>query len=306
MGAIFAVLALVSTALLGASMPFTPGYRDPNTQPGAEFTDPQSCRPTINTNRIIKVDVDPSLQHLYTGANPANDPANGKDFDKTDDEWVLVKENAPIPAWKVALLTNDRGDKEVAEMERIGTVTTVSPGNEDQGNDVYIGTGWCNPNTGDSFDYGAGQPYDYCLDPLVQDVVFVLTRQGATEDSESFVTDFNWPLDENPEPPKTLDNINKYFWTFNVYYKADKVPANPSISDLPCWIEQQCYENLTITEAIHAIRRREKAVMPNCEVVDIVSNEINQSDYIAQNTSNEPGEVLSASTDNQRPRLIIK
>ncbi|MBI4136511.1 hypothetical protein HY469_00455 [Candidatus Roizmanbacteria bacterium] len=306
MGAIFAVLALVSTALLGASMPFSPGIRDPNTQPGEEFTNPQACRPSINTSRIIKVDVDPSLQHLYTGANPANDPANGRDFDKTDDEWILVKENAPIPAWKVALITHSRGDKDVAEMERIGTAVSVSSANEDEGSDVYIGTGWCNPNTGDSFDYGADQPYDYCLDPLVQDVVFVLTRQGATDDSEGFVTSFDWPLEEDPDPPKTIENLEKYFWTFNVYYKADKLPANPSISDLPCWIEQQCYEDLSISEAIHAIRRRDKAVTPDCEVIDIVSNQSEQSDYIALNSSDQTGEVLQASTDDQRPRLIIK
>lgn len=317
---IFAVLAIFSTALLGASIPFG-NTIDSSTQTGTIFNDPAACRPTLENDTMVKVQVDPSVAHLYTAANPANDPEEGLDFDKTDDEWILVKRRAPIPAWKAALITHERGDDEVAEMERVGTVESLTPASQDSnGKEVYIGTGWCDPETGENFDYGEDQPYEYCLDPLVQDVIFVVDRQATapgSEDNQEVTCDsttkdtwlkcFDWGAGTAPaalyeQYPRTQQNIDKYYWMFDVYYKEAKLPADATTEDLPCWIETQCYQNLDIEEAIHAIRRREKAATPNCEVVDITRD---NSIQIAQTSSGNNNDVLGFTVNAQNSPAVL-
>ncbi|MBI4130834.1 hypothetical protein HY468_05950, partial [Candidatus Roizmanbacteria bacterium] len=259
MGAILAIIGVVATALLGASTPV--GWFLPSQGSSIALSNlsaAAACRPSINTNRLVQVDVKDKLKDFYI------DNPNNPQFNKEEEIWVLVKENAPIPAWKVKFFLrgnrNNDNDLAYAEMEHLGTSIGVDgqTTNPDINKEVYIGVGWCNPGNGTGFlDIPTPPPptppaftkeqidaynNEACLDPLVQDVIFVVNRKGG-ETAEvlpgatsSWMNELEWPLKDNPEPPRTIENLEKYFWSFNVYYKKSKLPGSPSYSDLPCWM----------------------------------------------------------------------
>jgi hypothetical protein len=80
--------------------------------------------------------------------------------------------------------------------------------------------------------------------------------------------------------PRTQENLEKYYWNFNVYYKASKLPANPTVDDLPCWIRKLADECPNAGD-IDGQNRRDARAIPGCEQT-----------------------VLGAS-DPDKPRLII-
>jgi len=260
MGGIFAFLGAISYVLLATN---EPRYYFPRSgQPfylnsisfiarelggGPPTYDPgTACTPTLDVGRNIQVQVNPALSEFYQ-----NNTAH-PEFNKEGKNWVLVKENVPIPAWKVILRQYDiirkngvdirfRGGEIFHEMERIGTVLGGTPGV----NDVYIGIGWCDPKTGQPVLPDRPFATIGCLDPLVQDVVFVLKRKGASTDAElvadPWLNNSDWGRDPSPNPPKTPDNLLKYYWEFDVYYDVSKFTTpNPTVNDLPAWMQLQC------------------------------------------------------------------
>lgn len=253
MGPVLFVVGIIATVLLGYSNPFVTNGQNGQGLDQPDYSAYDACRPQVNTGRLVTVDVRDELSDYYI--NNVNHP----EFNKENKQWVLVKENATIPAWKVTLDEREgspRGGERFAEMEHLGTSQGIagSSNNPDVGKDVYIGIGWCNPETGVAF--GAGRPFS-CLDPLVQDTVFVVAREGSTNTTEDKVIHCpnEYPLDqpdkpwtlckqwgENPEefndPPHTQENLERYWWSFNVYYDASKLPANPTYNDLPCWMRE--------------------------------------------------------------------
>lgn len=324
MTAILFVIGIIATTLLGGSNPFS-STRLPN---GGHQVDPNaanqtSCLPQINTSRTMKVDVRNGLEPFYVNNKHS-------EFNKENDEWVLVKENAPIAAWKVDLETG--GDKpihlgrQVSEMEYMGSAIGLG-NNPDNGKEVWIGTGWCDPATGRGFSLGGGSDA-LCLDPLVQDALFVVTRKGLTREEYNNLSEpvtcpeffgtverphwagcHAWgegtaPAEMYEKYPKTQENLNKFWWTFNVYYKASKLPANPTYADLPCWMKLQC-SNMT---DVFGDRRRNAAEEENCEVDDLIGQSHHQS--IAQKENRTLGLASKAlaqgGLDDKRPKLIIK
>lgn len=233
MPAILVIVSIIAATLLGMSNPFGGGQN----QTGDSWVTPAdnlACQPNIDNNRTIKIEVDPSVSELY-----AND--SKPQFDKRNDEWVLIKTAAPIPAWKLNRNNEASGGKTYSELEKMGTAQDFSnPTNPDNGKDTYIGIGWCDPDTGES--YGWGEVWlgrNGCLDPLTQDVLFVVDHEGALGFGEDeWLNDPDWPNDENAEPPHTQENLDKYWWKFNVYYKKSLLPASPTVNDLPCWIRE--------------------------------------------------------------------
>jgi len=323
MGGIFAVLALVATALLGASMPFLPGSQDPNTQPPDVFLDAEAaCKPAINQSRTLQVDVDSSLDSVY-GPGAAYDWAN-----KEDKTWVLVKENAPIAAWKVLLEKHNfaprtSADENLGEMEKIGSSMLAAGSNTDgQDKDVYVGIGWCNPESGTSYSIGGSRS---CLDPLVQDVVFVLNHKGTIRedlpggdgctgqtDGDFWICNHQWGEGTAAEElyqqhPQTQENLDKYWWTFNVYYDASKLPANPTFDDLPCWMKLQCPNG----GDVWGNNRNDAAEEDDCEAPNMLPDPgaaVPSERSLAQtNDTDVLGTVQAAGgLDPNRPRLIIK
>ena len=343
MGALLAILAFVSAALLGANTPYISGINDPNSQPGQEFlTKELSCKPQINKNRIIKVQIKPGLEPIYTSANPHHNKdvtLDGKpdyDFDVTDDEWILVKEDALIPAWKVDLearFINGRVDDRdgvapYAEMEEIGTAVGLSGSNPDNGNSVYIGTGWCDPKTGTGTEHQSNPTVTgnnkWCLDPLVQDVVFVVTHQGLTFEEyyanptadvpcdaitkHAWQGCHDWGRGTMDIPPRNKENLDNYWWSFDVYYKASKLPAEPTEDDLPCWMtELQCQSG--IDAWVH--ERFDISANPNCEIdpsliVGTVESDLAMAQSALDTVLGISSDVYADEPeDTQRPKLII-
>ncbi len=260
---ILIVVGIIATALLGGSNPFF-SNNNSATQPGNSAFPPgafesASCQPAIDSTKVIKVDIDPSVEDLY-----AND--SKPEFNKVDDEWVLIKAGAPIPAWKVTIENEASGGKSYTELEKMGTAINIGgPANSDEGRDTYIGVGWCDPDTGESFGWGEVHlGRNGCLDPLVQDVIYVVDHQGSHVDDEPWLIDKEWANSENPDPPKTQENIDKYWWRFNVYYKASKLPANPTVEDLPCWIRVLA-DNCPGAGDVNGDNRVNAQDLPGCE-----------------------------------------
>jgi len=237
-----------------------------------------ACEPRIDHSRIIQVDVDDRLPYYISNPNPV--------FNKEGEQWVLIKEDAPIPAWKVALrdwyATRGNPPKGIAEMERIGKAIPMKGAtrlaNPDIGQDVWIGSGWCDPETGNVIERGGDLPEEtqqnVCLDPLVQDVLYVVNKRCNIDGNCATLEEYNDPANYDPvscdcvpghpeiclngnnwlicrawgeerllEPEHTYKNTNWYWWSFNIYYRASKLPADPTYEDLPCWIRllaEQC------------------------------------------------------------------
>jgi len=144
---------------------------------------------------------------------------------REDVPWVLVKRDAPIPAWKV--------NYPAGEMERIGTVLEASDKNEER-KEVFIGVGHC-PGGNPWPSLPTPQPGHptACADPLVIDVLFVVEKEGAKPPLPS------WAL-----PPwaggTAEEGREGYWWEFNVYFNGSLLPANPQNGDLPCWMSMEC------------------------------------------------------------------
>lgn len=245
---IFIIFSVIATALLGGNNLFFRSSSQPIISP--ESSSEASCKATLDSSRLLKLDVSSNLESIYK-----NDSGVGGDKEKKT--WVLVKENAPIPAWKAELLIKGtRGGKPFAEMEKIGTSQSVSGNNnpDADGKEVYIGTGWCDTQTGTGISGDENQARDYaCVDPLVQDVVYVVTKKGATLDKlstfeetdcdgvhKAWILCWDWGQDQTLTPEHTQQNVDDYWWTFNVYYDASKLPADPTYEDLPEWMKLQC------------------------------------------------------------------
>lgn len=300
MGAIAGILFIIGQTLLATSAPHIP----PENQQTQD-----ACKPTILKSRVIKVHVRDGLRDYY-----ANNKFGHPEFNKEDDEWVLVKENAPIPSWKVDI--GNRGPRpgdteEFSEMEHLGTATSLTEGNPDDGKDVYIGTGWCDPGTGNSYGWGADNlDKNMCQDPLVQDVLFVPIHEGVTLEEfqqmpddavscdnttkKNYLICFAWGEGRMSEPPRTEEYTSQYWWRFNVYYKASKLPANAQYEDLPCWMKLQCPGG----SDIFGNARLEAIEDANCEVGDILGTSSQES------TATTTDNVLAA-TDPLNPRLIV-
>src|SRR3989344_3617611 len=101
MPAILIIVSIISATLLGMSNPFG-GGRNQVGDPWVDVGDPMSCQPAIDTSRVVKVDVNPQVSELY-----AND--SKPEFDKRNDEWILIKTSAPIPAWKLNRINDASG-----------------------------------------------------------------------------------------------------------------------------------------------------------------------------------------------------
>ena len=130
--AIVLLLTIMSSALLGAYMPNIPSrytvYQEflqgnqSNLITAAGLTGVPNianiaCRPQIDMSRTIQVDVNDQLGPWYI-----NNPAH-PEFNKEGKTYILVKQNAPIPAWKVLTEHAARGTHagiDYAEMEKIG------------------------------------------------------------------------------------------------------------------------------------------------------------------------------------------
>jgi len=178
------------------------------------FPAPPACQPHLEYDKQIKVDINSDKEYF----------SDGRDLyiSKEDKLWVLVKRNAPVPAWKVwGGASKKRDGQELAEMEEVGKTTLIDPANPDnplnQNPDaslkrVFIGLGHCN-----------GDPGASCLDPLTQDTLFVVEKEGSSP------------------PSVTKDKNNPdYWWEFNVYYDLSKLPHSPTNKDLPCWMKMEC------------------------------------------------------------------
>lgn len=182
--------------------------------------------------------------HLF--GDQARIEPNGYNPNRRARSYILVKRDAPIPAWKVAFSSGDAlwripncwfngsdcalntSQSEVAfrEMTRIGTLSSGA-------GDVWIATGWC---SGDAANAQGG-----CDDPLVRNVIFVVSKQGRGPRSGRGVG-VNREPDENPVSREDS------WWKFNVYYDeavlnqraAARGASIPSNEDLPCWMRTQC------------------------------------------------------------------
>ena len=301
MSAVLTIVGIIAAVLLGGTSPFLNStVNNGSGSSGTDFSAVDACKPSINKNRQIKVQVKNGLEPIYS--NNVSHP----EFNKTEKTYVLVKENATIPAWKVILESRTgrfgNPNLQYAEMEHLGTAVSLSgeQSNPDVGKDTYIGIGWCDPQTGTA--YGAGLP-NSCLDPLVQDVIYVVSRKGAessdghlidcpelgSTDSKEWLLCHRWG--EEPEnfndPAHNEENLDKYWWSFNVYYDASKLPADPSYQDLPCWMRELA-KNCPGGGDVGGRNRLDADSDPNCEAGDVLG-------------------VVSAqgSADTQRPRLII-
>lgn len=312
MAAVLTIVSIIAATLLGLSNPFNHGSTalGSDQQPSAE-----ACKPTVDTSRLVKVQVsssNPDLRPVY--ATP-NAPGGNKE-EKT---WVLVKQSAPIPAWKVQLehhnFVVDEGkrttiDPNLGEMERMGTTIAADASNNPDaaGKTAYMGIGWCNPESGTGYKLGNSSS---CLDPLVQDAIFVLNNQGATRETvDSFekincgngepdpngkpwVMCHEWGEKKIDYPPHNADNVAKYWWTFNVYYDLSKLPPNPTYADLPEWMKLQCPNG----GDVYGKNR--------CETDAICADELSleNSNVVARASSNS--HLLGAQTGNSTLGAII-
>ena len=296
MVALVFLLTIMSSALLGAYMPNIPSrytvYQEflqgnqSNLITAAGLTGVPNianiaCRPQIDMSRTIQVDVNDQLGPWYI-----NNPAH-PEFNKEGKTYILVKQNAPIPAWKVLTEHAVRGTHagiEYAEMEKIGIGLPAGTANPDVQKDVYIGIGWCNPDDGVA--RTGSRPG--CLDPLVQDVLFVVSRKGAEQiGSDQWIASHRWGRDDSiTNPPKTQENLEKYYWEFNVYIDASKLPPNPTYADLPEWMKLQCPQGSDVNG------------IPRCEADPECLCAIRPSDPRCT--------VLGFTTATDNPRLVIK
>lgn len=332
MGSVLTIVGLIAATLLGTFNPWS-NNQSAGSQTPNSFSAKEACKPNIDKNRQIIVQVKNGLEGLYGNQNTTT-----PQFNKNGKKYILVKENAPIPAWKAgpigyAGFRFNNPNLPYAEMEDIGTAAGLAGNNSnpDVGKPAYIGVGWCNPEDGNNRPSApnTNPPFNYCLDPLVQDVIYVLTRKGAeARDGQKvscpsngdcgnnpfctgnqqweWLNCFGWANDpvNQPNPPHTKENLDKYWWTFNVYYDASKLPAEPTYDDLPCWMRDLA-ENCPGGENFMGDNRRRASTTPNCEAQNVLSfSDKNKS--IAQNNNRVLGVVnAQGAPDTDRPQLII-
>lgn len=184
----------------------------PSLQSSSEI---RACRPNLEVNEWIKVDVD-SEKETFPDGRPLYK-------EKEDKLWVLIKRDAPIPAWKVwGGAGKERDGLMIAEMEKIGSVSEAVTSSF-AGKEVFVGVGHCN-----------GNPQESCLDPLVQDALFVPTQEGVRPPLPYCMT--HWPDAKSEQCMKEAG----YWWALNVYIDASILPANPTYDNLPCWAKLAC------------------------------------------------------------------
>ena len=125
MNAVLTIMGIIAAVLLGGTSPFLNStVNNGSGSSGTDFSAVDACKPSINKNRQIKVQVKNGLEPIYS--NNVSHP----EFNKTEKTYVLVKENATIPAWKV-ILENRTGrfgnrNLQYAEMEHLGTAVSLS------------------------------------------------------------------------------------------------------------------------------------------------------------------------------------
>ena len=301
MGAFVSILFIIGQALLATSSP----NKLPENQAAID-----ACTANIVKNRLITINVRPGLKPYYENniAHP--------EYNVSDDTWVLIKENAPVPAWKAGIFWRGPrpGDTALyAEMEHVGTAIGLTSNNPDNGKEVFSGIGWCNPETNEPLTYENIDTFELaCVDPLVQNLMFVVTHKGATREyveqlpnenvscdnvkKRTWLECFAWGEGKMSYPPRTQENIDNYWWRFNVYYKASKLPANATYDDLPCWVKLSCPggSDLWGTPRLDAI------VNPSCGPSSANSRQQSPQDALALQTSSVLGTV-----DPLKPKLLF-
>lgn len=195
----------------------------PTTQVGLGSGIPGSaqCQPEVEIDETLKIILDAGQQARYP--------------DHESYTWIRIKKDAAVPGWKV--LGNESGTAG-AEMEKIGI-------SESEGKDVYTGIGHCG-NPADKSDPN-------CVDPLVQDAVFIPSAEGAKRGDPEWPNCANSGWDVDTDGDGKQDIIDDqcmaepgYWWLFNVYIREDRFAdhlGNPlPIEDknLPCWTKLAC------------------------------------------------------------------
>jgi len=174
----------------------------PTSNPSSSPSQPggKDCSYNLENDKRVRVAVFDEKKQLY--------------YDREGIDWVLMKREAGVPAWKVWGGGNAQG----GEMVEIGRseYSPNDPGftNPDGGSKrVFIGRGHCSGIAGET-----------CVDPLPHTTVFVVTTEGA---------------DSGNIPSGRKDESQPgFWWIFNVYYDVTKLPPNPTNDNLPDWVKE--------------------------------------------------------------------
>jgi hypothetical protein len=204
-----------------------------------------SCKATVEEGSVVKIDIDADKEYFADGATPLYK-------DKEGEDWVLVKRNAVIPSWKIeggaascrfpsdpgreipssvprrewSRFCRENGGIIVRETEKIGKVVG-------SGKDVYIGLGHC-----------SGDPGATCVDPLVQDGIFVLEEAGKKWGEFGEKCKGGWKKIISSQCSK----LDGYWWDFSFYLKrsAFEDPGKPTYEGLPCWTKMSCAGDIIV------------------------------------------------------------
>lgn len=240
------IIAGVLTSGLASVGGMLGGGGEVGVAPGAGGIEEPSCRAAVEAGVTARVDVFPEKEYFSDGTTPLY-------IDKEGKEWILIKRGAGVPAWKIgggavncrfdnqpgrqipagipreqwAAYCRANGGTILRETERIGA--TVG-----EGRDVYVGLGHCN-----------GDPGVACVDPLVQNSLFVLERAGASwaELSKNGVC-APWPKAKSRE----CSGLPGFWWDFSFYLAREAFadPGNPTYAGLPCWAKLACTGNTAV------------------------------------------------------------
>lgn len=240
----------------GSIPPYNPGAGDFTVQTQ------DACKAEVEAGVVMRVDVFPEKKHF-----PPPNNTQPLYLAKENKEWILIKQNAGLPAWKIErgyghcrfsdplqqipstipqnqwkeyCLAND--GEWVGETEKIGKTV----GDE---KDVYIGLGHC-----------SGTPGETCLDPLVQDALFVLEEAGKQwNEIAGEEVCHPWPKPKSEE----CSQVPGFWWKFSVYLdrEAFAEPGNPKYEGLPCWAKLACAGDLSTDGG-----RRRREAMEECLV----------------------------------------
>lgn len=193
------------------------------------------CNPKLEPDKILRVDVDLAKEYLSNG-QPLY-------IGKETKNWVLIKRNVPVPAWKVwGGYQKTRDGVNLREMEEIGRTAPPDAANPDSaGKRVFIGLGHCD-----------GLPGQSCLDPLVQDALFVAVKETYQSSAEIPPQARPKCEEKNPVTNKCVKmswgdpGFEGYWWEFNLYLDKDLLPGSPTHNDLPCWTKIACAGDIIV------------------------------------------------------------
>ncbi len=229
MGLIFlAIFFALSTTNFGL-----PSFTNQQNQP-LQATADRDCSYELEKTNIVQT-TDAGIQESFIRRPirkplpDSNSSGTGDDEEQTlidvyktqygnNRNWVLVKRDAPIIAYKV---TAGAIDSSVGrEMDVLGTV--IEEGEEKW---AFISLGHCKILTGS---------LDGCWDPVTLITLYVLQQKGTDQDSSypGISNDGSIPTSGSGYTP----------WVFNVYVAESLLITNGgnnySTDDLPCWMSQ--------------------------------------------------------------------